>query len=43
MTARFLTPFKKLPRVRAAIIGQPPNLSQPFRLLGETVTPMPAN
>jgi glyoxylase-like metal-dependent hydrolase (beta-lactamase superfamily II)/predicted DCC family thiol-disulfide oxidoreductase YuxK len=37
MTARFLTPFKKLPWVRAAIIGQPPNLKQPFRLLGETV------
>jgi ribonuclease/clavin/mitogillin len=37
MTARFLTPFKKLPWVRAAIIGQPQNLEQPFRLLGETV------
>jgi hydroxyacylglutathione hydrolase len=37
MTARFLTPFKKLPWVRAAIIGQPPNLSQPFHLLTETV------
>ena len=37
MTARFLTPFKKLPWVRAAIIGQPPNLKQPHHLLGETV------
>ena len=37
MTARFLTPFKRLPWVRAAIIGQPPNLKQPFHVLGETV------
>jgi glyoxylase-like metal-dependent hydrolase (beta-lactamase superfamily II)/predicted DCC family thiol-disulfide oxidoreductase YuxK len=37
MTARFLTPFKKLPWARATIIGQPPNLSQPYHLLGETV------
>ena len=37
MTARFLTPCKKLPWVRATIIGQPPNLKQPFHLLGETV------
>ncbi len=37
MTARFLTPFKKLPWVRATIIGQPPNLAQPYHLLGETV------
>jgi glyoxylase-like metal-dependent hydrolase (beta-lactamase superfamily II)/predicted DCC family thiol-disulfide oxidoreductase YuxK len=37
ITARFLTPFKKLPWVRAAIIGQPPNLEQPYHLLGETV------
>ncbi len=37
MTARFLTPFKKLPWVRASIIGQPPNLKQPYHLLGETV------
>jgi glyoxylase-like metal-dependent hydrolase (beta-lactamase superfamily II) len=37
MTARFLTPFKKLPRVRATIIGQPPDLKPPFQLLGETV------
>ena len=37
MTARFLTPFKRLPWVRAAIIGQPPNLEQPYHLLGETV------
>jgi glyoxylase-like metal-dependent hydrolase (beta-lactamase superfamily II) len=36
MTARFLTPFKKLPWVRATIIGQPPNLKQPFHFLGET-------
>jgi len=37
MTARFLTPFKKLPWVRAAIIGQPPNLKEPYHLLGEVV------
>jgi len=37
MTGQFLTPFKKLPWVRATIIGQPPNLKQPHRLLGETV------
>jgi hydroxyacylglutathione hydrolase len=37
MTARFLTPFKKLPWVRATIIGQPPNLKEPYHLLGETV------
>jgi glyoxylase-like metal-dependent hydrolase (beta-lactamase superfamily II)/predicted DCC family thiol-disulfide oxidoreductase YuxK len=37
MTARFLSPFAKLPWVRAAIIGQPPNLRQPFNLLGESV------
>jgi glyoxylase-like metal-dependent hydrolase (beta-lactamase superfamily II) len=37
MTARFLTPFKKLPFVRAAIIGQPPNLKEPYQLLENTV------
>jgi glyoxylase-like metal-dependent hydrolase (beta-lactamase superfamily II)/predicted DCC family thiol-disulfide oxidoreductase YuxK len=37
MTARFLTPFKNLPWVRAMIIGQPPNLKQPYQLLGETI------
>ncbi len=37
MTARFLTPFKKLPWVRATIIGQPPNLKEPYRMLGDTV------
>lgn len=37
MTARFLTPFKKLPWVRAAIIGQPPDLRPPFCILGETL------
>lgn len=37
MTARFLTPFKKLPWVRSAIIGQPPNLKEPFLLLRESV------
>jgi glyoxylase-like metal-dependent hydrolase (beta-lactamase superfamily II)/predicted DCC family thiol-disulfide oxidoreductase YuxK len=37
MTAQFLMPFKKLPWVRAAIIGQPPNLKPPFQSLGETV------
>jgi hydroxyacylglutathione hydrolase len=37
MTARFLTPFKKLPWVRAAIIGQPPDLQPPFCILGKTL------
>jgi glyoxylase-like metal-dependent hydrolase (beta-lactamase superfamily II)/predicted DCC family thiol-disulfide oxidoreductase YuxK len=37
MTAQFLTPFKKLPWVRAVIIGQPPNLKQPYHIVGETV------
>jgi glyoxylase-like metal-dependent hydrolase (beta-lactamase superfamily II) len=37
LTAQFLTPFKKLPWVRAAIIGQPPDLKQPYHLLGETL------
>jgi hydroxyacylglutathione hydrolase len=37
MTAEFLSPFKKLPWVRAAIIGQPPDLEPPFQLLGETL------
>lgn len=37
LTARFLTPFKKLPWVRAAIIGQPPNLKEPYKLLGPNV------
>ena len=37
MTSRFLMPFKKLPWVRATIIGQPPNLTQPYHLLGETI------
>ncbi len=37
MTARFLTPFKKLPWVRAAIIGQPPDLKPPFQLMGESL------
>jgi glyoxylase-like metal-dependent hydrolase (beta-lactamase superfamily II)/predicted DCC family thiol-disulfide oxidoreductase YuxK len=37
MTARFLTPFRKLPWVRATVIGQPPDLKEPYRLLGETV------
>ena len=37
MTARFLMPFKKLPWVRATIIGQPPDLKEPYRLIGETV------
>ena len=37
MTARFLTPFKRLPWVRATIIGQPPDLKQPYHLLGETI------
>ena len=32
MTAQFLMPFKKLPWVRAAIIGQPPNLMEPFTI-----------
>ncbi len=37
MTAGFLMPFKKLPWVRATIIGQPPSLKPPFHLLGETI------
>ncbi len=37
MTAQFLTPFKKLPWVRAMIIGQPPNLQPPYQILGETL------
>jgi len=37
LTAGFLTPFKKLPWVRAMIIGQPPDLKQPYQLLGESV------
>jgi glyoxylase-like metal-dependent hydrolase (beta-lactamase superfamily II)/predicted DCC family thiol-disulfide oxidoreductase YuxK len=37
MTAQFLTPFKKLPWVRALIIGQPPNLQPPYQILGETL------
>jgi glyoxylase-like metal-dependent hydrolase (beta-lactamase superfamily II)/predicted DCC family thiol-disulfide oxidoreductase YuxK len=37
MTARFLTPSKKLPWVRAVIIGQPPNLKQPYHILGDAV------
>jgi len=37
MTARFLTPFKKLPWVRALIIGQPPNLKEPYALLGDAL------
>jgi glyoxylase-like metal-dependent hydrolase (beta-lactamase superfamily II)/predicted DCC family thiol-disulfide oxidoreductase YuxK len=36
-TARFLTPFKKLPWVRATIIGQPPNLQMPYQFLGAAV------
>jgi glyoxylase-like metal-dependent hydrolase (beta-lactamase superfamily II) len=37
MTARFMTPFKKLPWVRATIIGQPPNLREPYQLLGDSL------
>ncbi|HXW92183.1 MAG TPA: MBL fold metallo-hydrolase [Terriglobales bacterium] len=37
MTARFLRPFKKLPWVRAAILGQPPSLKEPYRILGDAV------
>jgi len=37
MTARFLMPFKKLPWVRATIIGQPPSLKPPFQFLGEAL------
>ena len=37
LTAQFLTPFKKLPWVRAIIIGQPPDLKQPYQLLRESV------
>jgi glyoxylase-like metal-dependent hydrolase (beta-lactamase superfamily II)/predicted DCC family thiol-disulfide oxidoreductase YuxK len=37
MTAQFLRPFKKLPWVRATIIGQPPDLEKPYRLLGDAL------
>lgn len=37
MTARLLSPFKKLPWVRATIIGQPPDLKQPYHLLGDSL------
>jgi glyoxylase-like metal-dependent hydrolase (beta-lactamase superfamily II)/predicted DCC family thiol-disulfide oxidoreductase YuxK len=37
MTAQFLRPFKKLPWVRATIIGQPPDLKEPYQKLGERV------
>jgi len=37
MTAKFLTPFKRLPWVRALIIGQPPNLKRPYSILTQTV------
>jgi glyoxylase-like metal-dependent hydrolase (beta-lactamase superfamily II) len=37
MTARLLRPFKKLPWVRATIIGQPPNLEQPYHILGGNI------
>jgi glyoxylase-like metal-dependent hydrolase (beta-lactamase superfamily II) len=37
MTARFLRPFPKLPWVRATIIGQPPDLAEPFEILGESL------
>lgn len=37
MTAKFMTPFSKLPWARATIIGQPPDLKQPYNILTETV------
>jgi glyoxylase-like metal-dependent hydrolase (beta-lactamase superfamily II)/predicted DCC family thiol-disulfide oxidoreductase YuxK len=37
MTAQLLTPCKQLPFVRAAIIGQPPDLKKPYELLGPSV------
>jgi glyoxylase-like metal-dependent hydrolase (beta-lactamase superfamily II)/predicted DCC family thiol-disulfide oxidoreductase YuxK len=37
LTANFLTPFKKLPWVRATIIGQPPDLTEPYQLLGKAI------
>jgi hydroxyacylglutathione hydrolase len=37
LTAQFLKPFKKLPWVRAMIIGQPPDLKNPYRVLGESL------
>jgi glyoxylase-like metal-dependent hydrolase (beta-lactamase superfamily II) len=37
MTARFLRPFQKLPWVRATIIGQPPNLTEPYEILGSSL------
>ena len=40
MTAQFLRPPAKLPFVRKAVIGQPPTLEEPFKVLGDAV---PAN
>ena len=37
MTSQFLRPFKKLPWIRAAVIGQPPNLMGPYYALGVNV------
>lgn len=37
MTAKFLMPFKKLPWVRAIIIGQPPDLKEPFHVLQDRI------
>lgn len=37
MTARFLSPYKRLPWVRAAIIGQPPDLKPPFQFMAESI------
>jgi glyoxylase-like metal-dependent hydrolase (beta-lactamase superfamily II) len=37
MTSQFLRPFKKLPWIRAAVIGQPPNLTGSCCALGENV------
>jgi len=38
MTARFLRPFKALPWARALVIGQPPNLEAPFRILADSLS-----
>jgi glyoxylase-like metal-dependent hydrolase (beta-lactamase superfamily II)/predicted DCC family thiol-disulfide oxidoreductase YuxK len=37
MTAQFLSPFKKLPWVRALIIGQPPDLQPRYQIIAETL------
>ncbi|HXY50062.1 MAG TPA: DCC1-like thiol-disulfide oxidoreductase family protein [Terriglobales bacterium] len=43
VTAEFLRPFKKLPWVRAAIIGQPPDLKEPSNCWAMRWIPSPAS